>query len=301
MTLEKELLSLMTKEKLEEAINEKIKNFHGFLTREVALKLLAAERGVLKREIKQIADIKPGARSISISGTVSSVYPVIRYKSGKCSRRIRISDSTGNVDLMLWNEDANEAASIKSGDEIEVRNAYEKNGTIRLGYSGYFKITKRAEFTPLAELENFKGKRIHVRSFISKIIGRTRSSFVFRVSDGQVEIECLLPSWDRRGAQLEEKREVIIENGFFDGERIQLDDSTRLLLRKKKIIVGIVRDIKETEEGIEVTMDEKKVVLNRELAYKFLDAKAAEDIKLATIISLKKDAILDHKRVIDLG
>ena len=232
MELEAELLKVMKKEELEEALNKKIEEFHGFLTRDVALKLIAADRNLLKKEINRIADIHPGARGININGTVAEVFPARIYKSGKRSRIIRIKDGSGETGIMLWNDDADGAAGIKSGDEVEVGNAYEKDGELSLGYSGYFRITKRAGFTPVSEIKEMEGKRIHVRSFISRLVGRAGSGYMFVISDGKQEIECQFGYGDQRFNGLAEGREVVIENGLVDKGRLKLDDKTRILLKK---------------------------------------------------------------------
>jgi hypothetical protein len=70
MDLEPELLKSMQREELEALVAERIKSFHGFLTREVALRLIAKEKGLLKSEEKsyRLADIPKGERRCVMFG-----------------------------------------------------------------------------------------------------------------------------------------------------------------------------------------------------------------------------------------
>ena len=54
MDAESALLSVMSESEMESEVQGKIDKFHGFLTREVALKLIAKEKGLLKEEEKHI-------------------------------------------------------------------------------------------------------------------------------------------------------------------------------------------------------------------------------------------------------
>lgn len=300
MDVEAELLKVMSKDELEQAVKAKTDEFHGFLTREVALKLVAADKEILKKEIKGIKDIHTGARGVSVLAAVTEVYPMRIYPSGNRSRIIRIKDDTGETGLMLWNKDADDAAGVKVGDEIEVINAMEKNGELSLGYSGYMKIVKSAGFTPLNEVKEFEGKRIHVRSFISNLIGHSGSGYQFSVSDGKETVECFMGYKDARYSGLANGREIVLENALVDKGNIKIDDKTRVLLKKEKIITGILESIEEKDDKVEVIVDRKKYLLEKDAAYRFLDVKAVEGVELSTIIKLKRDSILNKNVLIDL-
>lgn len=300
MDVEAELLKIMSKDELEQAVKAKTDEFHGFLTREVALKLIAADKEILKKEIKGIKDIHTGARGVSVLAKVTEVYPTRVYSSGNRSRVIRINDGTGETGLMIWNKDADDATGIKVGDEIEVINAMEKNGELSLGYSGYMKVVKRAGFTPLNEIKESEGKRIHVRSFVSNLTGRSGSGYQFGISDGKESVECFFGYGDKRYSGLANGREIVIENGLIDKGNIKIDNKTRILLKREKIITGILESIEEKDDKVEVVVDGKKLMLDKEAAYRLLDVKPVEGVELSTIIKLKRDSILNKNILIDL-
>ncbi len=300
MDVEAELLKIMGKDELEQAVKAKTDEFHGFLTREVAIKLIAADKGILKKEIKGIRDIHTGAKGITVEAEVAEVYPMRVYPSGNRSRIIRIKDETGETGLMLWNKDADEATGIKVGDEIEVINAIEKNGELSLGYSGYMKVVKRAGFTKLEEIKEFEGKRVHVRSFISNLIGHSGSGYQFTVSDGDNSLECFMGYKDARYSGLAGGREIVIENGLVNRGGIKIDDKTRILLKREKIITGILESIELGKDGVEAVVDGKKLILSDDAAYKLLNVKPVEGVELSTIIKLKRDSILNKNVLIEL-
>jgi len=69
MDIETELLKSMETAELEEKIAGKIESFHGFLTREVALRLIAKEKGLLKENeiVCKLSEIPKGARKVNFN------------------------------------------------------------------------------------------------------------------------------------------------------------------------------------------------------------------------------------------
>jgi hypothetical protein len=223
------------------------------------------------------------------------------------------------MNLLLWNDDADSAAGIKSNDEIEIANAYEKDNELRLGYSGYFRIRKRSGFTQLAELsgnKEWEGKRIHVKSFISRITGNAEGVFRFFISDGAAELECALAANDERCPHFKQGREIAIESGLVENGKIRIDWKTRVLLKRESVITGTLEEIKEVEdkeneaagekEGVdkagkvEIVVSGKTILLEKDAVYKLLGVKPVDGIALSTIINLKKDTMLNKKVVIEI-
>jgi len=300
MDLEGELLKVMTKEELRNEVGKIVAEFHGFITKQAAIKIIAAEKGIVKREITTIPEITAGAKNINLRGTIKMIAPIKKYPTGNRSRLVRVDDGAGAIDLLLWNEDAEEAAGMKLGDEIEINNAYEKNGRLSLGYSGYMKITKKASFTELGDLEKFEGKRTHLRSFISKIKGGGEAGFCFAISDGENEVECVLIAKQEAERRLKEKKEIVIENGLIKNGRVIIDGESRLLAKKDNVAVGVVERMEATADGMLIVVGGAGIHLSRSGAFKLLGIKEVPGVDLSTIINLKKNMFIGRNIVIEL-
>lgn len=291
------LLSAMTEDEMEEAVNEKIEKFHGFLTREVALKLIAKEKGLLREEEKMIklSEMSPEIKKAVLNVTVERIYPVAQYKAGKKSRRILVKDESGERTLVLWNDDVDLTLKMRTGDLLEIKDAYEKEGEIYLGYSGFMKTKKRAEFSDISGVSEKEDKKIHVRGFISRISGFSRGAFIFTVSDGKNEAECRITDDIFRGNALKEGDEIIIEGAVVRKGIIEVDAASRLLTRRKeRMLAGMINKMECKGETLEVLVSKERVKLDRENALRFMGIRAADDIRLDTLVTLKKDGLLNR-------
>ncbi|MEM2933565.1 MAG: OB-fold nucleic acid binding domain-containing protein [Methanocellales archaeon] len=92
----------------------------------------------MQGEKLKIAQIKPGMAAVNLTAKVLEIAPVKTFqrrdgKEGRVAGLI-LGDETGKAYLTLWNEQAAEAANLKVGDVIEIKNAYskEKYGRIEL-------------------------------------------------------------------------------------------------------------------------------------------------------------------------
>ncbi len=296
MDAREELLSTMTESELEKEVDAKIEKFHGFLTREVATKLIAKEKGFLKEEEKtvKINEIEPGVKKISVDVEVVKVFPTAAYRSGKKSRRVKLKDDTGEIILVLWNDDVNVAARMRSGDELLLQGVYERNGELHLGYYGFIKVRKRAGFSDMSTIDTKEGLRVHLRGFISKITGLGGGRFVFIVSDEKTEIECDITEGVERGNVLATGDEFIMENAIVMDGKIIIDNETRILTRRKeRMLLGKISEMKCGDGELEVVVGDEKVSFDRENALKFMGIKAADDLKLCTLVTLKKDKLIN--------
>ncbi len=304
MDAEAELRKSVPEAELEKLVADKIRSFHGFLTRDVALRLIAKDRGLLRQEEQRymLADIPKGAKRVSFSASVRKVWPVAEYSSGKRSRVVEVKDDSGVRPLVLWNDDVELARGMRLKDRLEVSGAYEKGGELHLGYSGRVEVAEKAAFVPLSELK--EGDRAHVRAFVSAIEGpdsfvrdgREERGFSFMVNDGASERRCVVFEGAGRASKLQLKDEVMIEGARIRNGNIELDNESRLLYRRvSDMIFGTVADIGCVGERMRIKVDGTETVLERQEALKLLRAPVADDIALSTVVSLKKGSVLNTR------
>ncbi|MBU0591222.1 MAG: hypothetical protein ABIJ10_01625 [Candidatus Micrarchaeota archaeon] len=304
MDIEAELLKEMSNEDLEQTIKQKVKSFHGFLTREVALRLIAKEKGVLneKETFTKISEITKGTKRISIEATVKRVWPIAQYGSGKYSRVVEIKDESGEFPLVLWNEDIDITKSLRNRDVISVKGAYEKNNELHLGYDGQIIVMQKSGFSEFSELKN--NDIVHVRGYITKAEGvdsfvsgsNTGMAFSVILSDGNSERRCVF--WERTGIsqKLAIGDEVIIEDALINNDNIEVSSTARVLSRRPKdMLIGEIKEIKCSGELMKLQIGERSIWLDRENGLRFMGVDAASDISLSTITGLKKDTLLNSK------
>ena len=301
MDIEAELLKTVPAHELEGLIGERICSFHGLLTREVALRLIAKEKGLLKAEDKRyrLADIPKGEKRVSFTAGVRAVWPIAAYQSGRRSRVIEVGDETGQKPLVLWNDDVSLANGLRTRDEISVRGAYEKNGELHLGYSGTFIVTAKAAFSELSSL-SVDGSA-HIRGFVSSVEGmdtfvrdgKTARGFSFMISDGSSERRCVMYG---KAANIEAGDEIIIEDAHIRKGDIEILPETRILSRRAKdMLIGEVGSLDCEGAGIVVDVGGKKAGFGRAGALRFLGVDAADDISISTVVALKKDSLINRR------
>ncbi|MCI0503713.1 hypothetical protein L0Y65_03300 [Candidatus Micrarchaeota archaeon] len=307
MDLEAELLKSMTKEELELRAAEIIESFHGFLTREVALRLIAKEKGLLKTEEKayRLAEIPKGEKRIAFKAHVKKVWPVATYSSGKKSRVVEVQDETAAKPLVLWNQDVDLAAKLRTRDSVSVHGAYEKMGELHMGYSGTLEVADKAAFSDLAELDGLaEGEPVHIRGIVSRVEGydgfvrgtRTVQGYSFFVSDGKSERRCVLFEGMGRSARIRPEDEIIIENARVGNGNVEIGDDSRIMTRRsREMLIGELTRMECVGEKLSVRVGEKEATLARDSAMRFLGVQAADDIDLCTLVSLKKDSLLNTR------
>ncbi|VVC02790.1 Replication factor A [Candidatus Bilamarchaeum dharawalense] len=304
MDLEGELRKSISEDELEKLIKEKIKSFYGLLTREAAVRLIAKERGMLKEEEKsyQLTDIPKGERKIRFTAKIKKIWPVAAYSSGKKSRVLEMDDKTATKPLILWNEDVDLVKGLRVGDEIAVRGAYERSGELHLGYSGTMEVVNKAQFSDLSNLN--EGDSVHLRGVISGIEGhdkfvrngRTIPGFSFLISDGKSERRCVIFEGLDRANKIELSDETIVEGATVKNGNIEIDESTRLLVRRlKDMLIGQIKKLECNREKLLVEIGNREIILDRENALKFFSVEVAEDISLSTVTDLKKELLLNTK------
>jgi len=130
----------MSLEDLKELIEEKKRKIGaGYLTDQGALFLVAADLGISFETIPKtesgIKDLYVGARDISVTARVLSVYPLRTYAKKDSTeqvenRTVTVYDQDRSIRLKLWNEIAHipDKIELKPGDLIRITGGYIKSG-----------------------------------------------------------------------------------------------------------------------------------------------------------------------------
>jgi len=141
--------SNLEKEEIERRIEAKKSKLSGFISKEGAAQILAAELGIsFENEKLKIEELLPGMRNINVTGKVISLSPVRKFttKKGDESRvsNFILADATSNIKTVLW--DVNhieliEKGEIKEGSIIEISGGSVRNNELHLGSFSELKLS----------------------------------------------------------------------------------------------------------------------------------------------------------------
>lgn len=125
----------LSREELEAMVEAKLRSSK-LLNRVGALLLVAEELGAFKeaeekaeqteiRAYTKLGDLVPGLRDVSVRGTIYALSRPIEVKDHRLMR-LKIGDDTGSVDVIIWDEKADETDSmnLKLGDQIAILHGY---------------------------------------------------------------------------------------------------------------------------------------------------------------------------------
>jgi len=110
--------------------------------------------------VEKIAEIREKTRA-SVFGIVQQVYPVSKFERSNGSEgkvmRLRLSDGTGQITAVFWNEKIDELGDVKSGDSLQVLNARVKKGIdkqleLHVGKSTQIEISCTAKKMKVADV-----------------------------------------------------------------------------------------------------------------------------------------------------
>lgn len=127
----------LLKAELDDKVEKKMAQLAGLVSKEGAAHIVASELGIkLIEQLSgrlQIKHILSGMRDVETVGKVMQVFGERSFNSngreGKVAS-LNVADETGNIRLVLWNEQAENAKKVKIGDIVKVKGAYvkERNG-----------------------------------------------------------------------------------------------------------------------------------------------------------------------------
>lgn len=299
MDLQAALIEKLGDELFEKRLAQTVKSFEGLINKKAAILILAKEEGLVSEEEKfiRIVEIEKNAKSVTLKAKVGKIWPIATYASGKKSRVYEIEDESGKIPLIVWNKDIEKFSGLRLNDQIKVENAYESGSELHLGYNGTVILVKRAEFEQLDLIvQRYETEQkpflVNIRGSLAE---KCSSEGIFKISNGNKELECLLEEGIERKEAINQSIEVIIEKGIFDGKKIIIDKETRILCRKKPPETWLILDINEDESGAILLTDRGRIRLDRKELLKVLDLNIAQDIKTSTVITLKKDSIINSK------
>ncbi|MGC8992939.1 MAG: OB-fold nucleic acid binding domain-containing protein, partial [Thermoplasmata archaeon] len=123
------------------------KVFNNLLNEEAIAYLIVDELGKNPGNFTKISELIDGV-NVSLKVKVEKVYNTEMVKSRKNKdyriRKLNVSDDSGNIDLVLWNEEIDNYSWIREGDQILIRNCYVKlnNNNLQLILGKWGLITK---------------------------------------------------------------------------------------------------------------------------------------------------------------
>ncbi|MGC8610839.1 MAG: OB-fold nucleic acid binding domain-containing protein [Thermoplasmata archaeon] len=123
------------------------KVFNNLLNEEAIAYLIVDELGKNPGNFTKISELIDGV-NVSLKVKVEKVYDTEIVKSKKNKdyriRKLNVSDDSGNIDLVLWNEEIDNYSWIREGDQILIRNCYVKlnNNNLQLVLGKWGLITK---------------------------------------------------------------------------------------------------------------------------------------------------------------
>jgi replication factor A1 len=135
----------LDEEEVMRRIREKQREFYGLISPEGAAHLVARDLGIslVKREFVQISSITADMKEVNLRATVVRMFKK-ELKDGKRVANVILADESGEIRLVLWNEQIDEH-KLSLGDEVEIISAIPKKnvfGEIELRVREFTRIKK---------------------------------------------------------------------------------------------------------------------------------------------------------------
>lgn len=289
--------SKIGREEAEAKISQKIEGFHGLLTKEAAAKLIASEMKLIEGRSYKVSEVREGDQSVDLVGRIEEIGRLMEFPSGAKLRVLVLSDSSGEISVNFWGEDAVKAGGFHLLDTVELRKAYMKMGKLNIGYKGGYEIKEKAELLSVSKALNAKG-RFCVIGKVGPISGMRDGGFLFEITDGEGKIPVVLGDLPGRGAQLREGDSVLLEGVALSGGRITVAGRARMLLRKNRenIFRGVLEGIEFDGEEASLLVSGERFMVERPTLVKFLNLKELkEDIDLKMIVGMKMPEMKGRK------
>lgn len=169
----------LTREKVFEMIEERIRDLGGLIDEDAAAMLVARELGVplpktyiVARGARlRIGDLMPGLRGLRLVARVLRVPHLLTLDSGKKVLKILIGDESGVINFVVWNEKAEELyRELRPGTCILVEGGFAKRyrGRLELGLAREGRVEMLEEGCSLPPLRDLC-KRHGVNLFTAKV------------------------------------------------------------------------------------------------------------------------------------
>ena len=143
-------VSGIEKSELERRVEAKRAKLSGFISKEGAAQIIAAELGIsFDKEKLKIDELLPGMRKVNVVGKIINVFPIRTFtsKKGEAAKvaNLIIADNTSNAKVVLW--DTNhislfEEGKIKQGDVVEIASGSMRDSEIHLGSFSELKLSQ---------------------------------------------------------------------------------------------------------------------------------------------------------------
>lgn len=199
----------LTREAILKSIEEKKKTAGGFLTDEAAVRLVASELGIkmprksFRHEVS-IKDLISGLNNVTVAGRISRIYPIQTFvrsdlTEGKVAHLL-ISDETGELKVVLWNDKASIVGNgkVEEGQTVKVARGYTREG---LNGKLELHLSERGDFHVLSP-EEVKVKVVEIKK-----------------EGGPITVEGII-------ASAPDKREVTVRNERVAVSSFDLSDET---------------------------------------------------------------------------
>lgn len=278
------------KKEAEKRISAKISSFSGLLTREAAAKLIAAEEGLIEDEFSTIGSLEKDAHNVSVRGWVRKIFPMREYRTGKRSRSFILGDETGEIEVKLWNEDADSVRGFHLGDRLSLKNAYLRGGVLSISYRGRIELEEREE---LLSPSTLKEGIVSCTGEVSSISGMIGSNyFSFTITDGQKEVQVSITHIPTRGERIAVGDSVLLEGAEWQGKELKMGENSRLLVKKNSpnIFRGALESAEVGPETSRIIVGGKEFFLETASLVKFLKLEGLrKDISLPVAAGIKLD------------
>jgi len=172
-------------------IKQRKRELGNYFTDEAIAKIIASELGVKipgEKEEKfeiSIKNIIAGLSDVTVSGKVTSIYPIQTFKRGLEKEgkiaRLTLSDETGEINVVLWNEKTGliEKGILKKGQKIRISHGYARESfrggvELHIGEGGEIEILEES-YLKIGELRagdgpiNVVGKVVSQKPLIRKV------------------------------------------------------------------------------------------------------------------------------------
>ncbi len=129
----------ISEESLDEKIEEKLDNLSGLISEEGAAHIVANDLGVKLVDTTsgqlKVENIVEGMRDVELAGKVARTYDVNEFDSENGKGKVgsfMLADDTGQIRIVLWNDQASIVKQIDEGDTVQVQSGYVRDNDGRL-------------------------------------------------------------------------------------------------------------------------------------------------------------------------